>query len=148
MIDRASDMRHILSQIALVTGGTVMESPQDSPAARMIADINAQALPARVTLHALSNTAVEATDLEAPNPGNGQGRMTMKAILDAADRHGVTVEVWPVWDGDVEGGLHQDQLREWYLRLGFERIPNRDPDDDVFEYDRYLVRKPRSAVAP
>lgn len=63
----------------------------------------------------------------------------MQAILALADALHVTLEAWPMYDEDVEGGLDQDDLVAWYQRLGFRYLPKRDPDSD-----RYMVRKPRT----
>ena len=65
-----------------------------------------------------------------------------QAVL--ADELGVTLEIESMYDENVEGGLGPDELEHWYRRLGFTDIPNRDPDREDYECDRYLVRQPRS----
>jgi GNAT superfamily N-acetyltransferase len=112
-----------------------------SPSHILVQRVADMRLPARVTVHPLDGYTAEVTDLEATERGQGQGRVTMRAIIEIADELGVTLELWPVIDDAVEDGLDADVLRRWYKRLGFALIPNRDPDDDM-EFDRYLVRTP------
>lgn len=92
----------------------------------------------------LDDHTAELTDLETDQPGHGAGRATMNAILMLADELGVTLEIESMYDENVEGGLGPDELEHWYRRLGFTDIPNRDPDREDYECDRYLVRQPRS----
>lgn len=117
-----------------------------APADELIAAVQAQSLPARISLCRLDASTVEASDLEAPRPGQGQGRVTMAALLAAADAYSVTLEIEPVWDEAVPDGLSQDDLLAWYRRLGFDFVLNRNPNEDS-EYDRYLVRAPMRKTA-
>lgn len=53
--------------------------------------------------------------------GEGFGRKAMQAVLAAADRHGVNVRLYP--RAHSRSPLNSQQLRAWYRRLGFQRIP-------------------------
>lgn len=126
-------MRHILSQIRMLTGGTLNEGLfDDTPMARTIADadqhINSQ------WGHAVLNPIghadrsshewpIEGDDwvvlssLEASKPNKGYGTKMMEVICDAADRHGAKIYL----DASAYGrGLSQNALVEFYMNFGFE----------------------------
>jgi hypothetical protein len=119
----------------------MLRESSEMAAERFCAALATADLPATITAYPLADDTVELTNFLASQPGHGQGRTSMQFILDLADRLGVTLEVWPVYDDAIEGGLDQDDLFAWYKRLGFDHIPNRDPDSDM-EMDQYIVRKP------
>lgn len=119
----------------------IIESASASPADEMIRRSKTMALPSRFSIVPIDATTVEINDLKAPSPGHGQGRVTMRGLLALADELGVTIEVWPVWDEDVDGALYQTDLEDWYGRLGFRYQTNRDETTDG-ETDRYMVRSP------
>ena len=129
-----------------INGQAIVENDlSQSPAQTLGARVASMGLPARVKIIPLDPTTAEVTDLLASEPGIGQGKVTMRAVLALADELGVTLEAEPVYDEDVEGGLDQMDLEDWYVRLGFKPIPNRDENDEHTEMDRYLVRAPLTA---
>ena len=107
-----------------------------SPAERLIRQTRYKQFPARLELVLRDHDTVEVRNIVAPNPGNGEGRATMKAVIEEADDLGVTLELWPMWDEDIEGALYQTDLENWYLRLGFN-VPARTADA------AYFIRMPQ-----
>lgn len=68
---------------------------------------------------------------EPENRGKGYGRELMRLVTQDADaeRKTLTIEV----DGYCEPIMTNEQLKAWYMRLGFEEQPGR----------RKLIRYPR-----
>ena len=133
-------MRNFINTIQEMSG-----SPSETLADVFVKRIKSMSLPARVKVLPIDDQSVELTDLLAHSPGHGQGRETMRAIISLADEMGITLSLWPFWDENVENALYQDDLWDWYIRLGFKQIPNRDFSDHDGDFDRYLMREPKSA---
>jgi GNAT superfamily N-acetyltransferase len=100
------------------------------PAADLIRSVQAMGLPAQVVLLAdddFDDVAV-IHSLHATARGQRRGSQTMKAIIEEADRLGVTLMLTPrsaVEHGwglgeTITDGLGQEALEVWYRRKGFE----------------------------
>jgi len=73
--------------------------------------------------------------IEADTPGQGVGTTILHRITNAADRHGVTLELTASSKGSQH--LSTDQLKEWYGKHGFVQEPGTD------EAYGYMIREPR-----
>lgn len=67
--------------------------------------------------------------------GKGFASKLLKEVLEAADSDGVTLML----DISPSGGLEAEELRDWYLRNGFEQFS--------LAYRMSLLRKPKSSTA-
>ena len=67
----------------------------------------------------ISDNLYEINRIKVPHEYRGRGiaRKLMKSLMDDADRHGMTLQLWINCYND--GGLSHDQLAAWYERLGF-----------------------------
>jgi hypothetical protein len=72
--------------------------------------------------------------LWAQEPGKGDGSVMLRALCDAADRHGVEIQLKVTPFGSKPYPLNREQLHAWYQRHGFEGTR------------RKMVRKPRDGV--
>lgn len=55
------------------------------------------------------------------DPGKGRATATMKKIHTIADRHGVSIDLFPKPFGYLKGALNKKQLVSWYERLGYKK---------------------------
>lgn len=74
--------------------------------------------------------------------GGGIGSRLLGEIVEAADRHGVTLHVEPALTRD---GVLDLRVAEWYGRAGF--VWN-DPDDPLADGQMHRRPAPSSAPAP
>lgn len=58
--------------------------------------------------------------------GQGAARDLMQQVLDDADAEGVALYLSIVPDPPGQNNLTYDQLRDWYMRLGFESFADAD----------------------
>lgn len=81
--------------------------------------------------------------IQSTRPGWGHGGEAMQLFLGLTDKHGVPVDLSVEAVGNVEGGLNNQQLTDWYSELGFE--PHQKFGDRMFNIKR-MKREPRGAV--
>lgn len=74
--------------------------------------------------------------------GGGVGTRLLGEIVEAADRHGVTLHVEPAL---IRDGVLDLRVAEWYGRAGF--VWN-DPDDPLADGQMHRRPAPSSAPAP
>ncbi len=80
--------------------------------------------------------------LPSDQRGVGVGTRLLDEIVEAADRHGVTLHVEPALTRD---GVLDLRVAEWYGRAGF--VWN-DPDDPLADGQMHRRPTPSSAPAP
>lgn len=84
--------------------------------------------------------AIHGIGLPSHLRGGGVGTRLLGGIVEAADRHGVTLHVEPALTRD---GVLDLRVAEWYGRAGF--VWN-DPDDPLA--DGQMHRRPAPSYAP
>jgi len=74
------------------------------------------------------------TGMDVPNRNKGTGTQLLNSITDWADKNGKTLALVPAAQPDeMLGGLTQQQLKNWYVKNGFEDLAD------------YMVRVPKKA---
>lgn len=79
---------------------------------------------------------IEGLEVAQEHRGTGLGKRIMQVVISLADHYGVTLSLQPnspqgMWP-NYDNALNQDDLTDWYRRLGFEYNDNgfmfRQPD--------------------
>jgi GNAT superfamily N-acetyltransferase len=79
-------------------------------------------------LHAFGPRDVEITHIgvDSQHRNQGVGNALMAMVTDLADQHQIVLYASPATDAGEDGGPDQLELREWYERWDFVKLPGRD----------------------
>lgn len=106
-------------------------------------DLDMSELTLRPSLDLKGNEIPNSVDIElirAGKKGKGHGTEIMRRLTKMADETGTTMTLFPAPYGD--GGLELEDLVAFYKKQGFEYL---DPDPDITDLDREMIRYPRKA---
>jgi len=106
-------------------------------------DLDMSELTLRPSLDLKGNEIPNSVDIElirAGKKGMGHGTEIMRRLTKMADETGTTMTLYPAPYGD--GGLELEDLVDFYKKQGFEYL---DPDPDISDLDREMIRYPRKA---
>jgi GNAT superfamily N-acetyltransferase len=84
---------------------------------------------------------VHLDEVRALRPGKGEGTKAMRFLAELADKHGVTMTLFPMPFGDQK--MDTDDLVRFYRKHGF-RFESEESDEDD-EDDSEMIRFPRHA---
>ena len=106
-------------------------------------DLDMSELTLRPSLDVKGNEIPNSVDIElvrAGKKGKGHGTEIMRRLTKMADETDTALTLYPTPYGD--GGLELEDLVAFYKKQGFEYL---DPDPDISDLDREMVRYPRKA---
>lgn len=106
-------------------------------------DLDMSELTLRPSLDLKGNKIPNSVDIElirAGKKGKGHGTEIMRRLTKMADETNTTMTLFPTPYGD--GGLELEDLVAFYKKQGFEYL---DPDPDIPDLDREMIRYPRKA---
>ncbi len=106
-------------------------------------DLGMSELTLRPSLDLKGNEIPNSVDIElirAGEKGKGHGTEIMRRLTKMADETDTALTLFPTPYGD--GGLDIEDLVAFYKKQGFEYL---DPDPDISDLDREMVRYPRKA---
>jgi hypothetical protein len=106
-------------------------------------DLDMSELTLRPSLDLKGNEIPNSVDIElirAGKKGKGHGTEIMRRLTKMADETGTAMTLFPTPYGD--GGLELEDLVAFYKKQGFEYL---DPDPDIPDLDREMIRYPRKA---
>jgi len=106
-------------------------------------DLDMSELTLRPSLDVKGNEIPNSVDIElvrAGKKGKGHGTEIMRRLTKRADETDTALTLYPTPYGD--GGLELEDLVAFYKKQGFEYL---DPDPDISDLDREMVRYPRKA---
>jgi len=106
-------------------------------------DLDMSEITLRPSLDVKGNEIPNSVDIElvrAGKKGKGHGTEIMRRLTKMADETDTALTLYPTPYGD--GGLELEDLVAFYKKQGFEYS---DPDPDISDLDRKMVRYPRKA---